>query len=304
MESNQNLKNKQGPTEKEFLAKYDPNEFQRPSATVDLLIFTVVNEEKENYRKLPEKTLQILLVKRGDHPYMGKWALPGGFVSMEESLEEGALRKLKGETNIGPIYLEQLYTWGDPDRDPRTRVISVSYMALVDKSSLHIKGGEDATDVRWFNLKYDLFQEKKTTKDKGYEYEKQVRLSLNDEETSLSAIVKITEVVEGRVVKVKRELVESDGLAFDHGKIIEYAMERLRNKITYTEIAFNLMPERFTLTELQKVYEVIQGKELLAAAFRRKVVDMVKETNEYTKDAGHRPSKLYEYNSGWRNNLP
>lgn len=302
MKSSHEVVNKQGLTEKEFLAQYNAGQFQRPSVTVDLLIFTVENEEKANYRKLPEKSMQILLVKRGDHPFMGKWALPGGFVALDESLEDGALRKLKGETNIDSLYLEQLYTWGEPDRDPRTRVISASYMALIAKTSRNVKGGEDATDARWFNVKYQLFQEKKTAKEKGYEYEKLVNLSLFNDDIMLSATVKITEVVEGRVIKVKREIVEQDGLAFDHGKIIEYALERLRNKIMYTDIVFNLMPEHFTLTELQKVYEVILGKELLAAAFRRKVADMVRETNEFTKDAGHRPSKLYEYDPNWWRN--
>ena len=126
--------NKQGLTEEEFLASYDASKYERPSVTVDMLIFTVTNEKKENYRKLPEKVLRLLMIKRADHPYIGQWALPGGFIKMDESLEEGALRELKEETNIDNIYMEQLYTWGDVNRDPRTRIISVSYMALVDSS--------------------------------------------------------------------------------------------------------------------------------------------------------------------------
>jgi len=112
-------------------------------------------------------------------------------------------------------------------------------------------------------------------------------------------MVKITKTVEGRVTRVQREIVESNGIAFDHAKIIEYGIERLRNKIMYTDIAFNLMPELFTLTELQKVYEIILDKKLLKANFRRKIAPMVIETDEYTKDAGHRPSKLFKFNSGW-----
>lgn len=109
------------------------------------------------------------------------------------------------------------------------------------------------------------------------------------------------ETCEGSTTRVKREVTKSEGLAFDHAKMIEYAIERLRNKINYTDIAFNLMPELFTLSELQQVFEIVLGKELLAAAFRRKVEDMVIETNQFTKDAGHRPSKLYRFNPNWRN---
>ncbi|ADK14566.1 NrtR DNA-binding winged helix domain-containing protein [Clostridium ljungdahlii] len=294
------IKNKQGLTEEEFLKQYDDSIYEKPSLTVDMLIFTVMNEKKENYRKLPEKSLKILLVKRGDHPCIGKWALPGGFVGINESLDEAALRVLRAETNVDDIYMEQLYTWGEVDRDPRTRVISSSYMALVDSSSLSIKAGSDEEDAAWFNVSYNLLQEKKEAMEKGYIYEQIVQIKLWNENEELSAKIRIIENPDG---EVSREITESTGIAFDHGKFIEYAISRLRNKIEYTSLAFNLMPELFTLTELQQVYEVIQGKELLAAAFRRKVASMVIETNQFTKDAGHRPSKLFRYNSGWKRNM-
>lgn len=294
------IQNKQGLNEEEFLKGYNAEIYKKPSLTVDMLIFTVMNEEKENYRKLPEKLLKILLVKRGDHPYLGKWALPGGFVSVEESLDEAALRVLRAETNIDDIYMEQLYTWGDVHRDPRTRVISSSYMALVDSTSLNIKAGNDEEDARWFNIKHILLLEKKIAVENGYIYEQIIEIKLWNDNEQLSAKIKVTESIDG---KISREIIESVGIAFDHSKIIEYALDRLRNKIDYTSLAFNLMPERFTLTELQQVYEVIQGKELLAAAFRRKIANMVIETNEFTKDAGHRPSKLFRYNSGWKRNI-
>jgi ADP-ribose pyrophosphatase len=294
------LRNRQGLTEEEFLKKYDASMFERPSVTVDMLIFTVVNEEEENYRKLPEKALKLLMVKRGDHPYMGQWALPGGFVSMQESIEEAALRELKTETNVDNVYMEQLYTWGDVGRDPRTRVISCSYMALADSTKLNIVAGDDADDAKWFNIRYSLTQKKKTIAEKGHIAEKLYSINLWNGTDALSATVKVIETVEGQVIKTSREVVESYGIAFDHAKMIEYGVERLNNKIEYTDIAFNLMPELFTLSELQQVYEVILGKELLAAAFRRKIADMVIETNQFTKDAGHRPSKLYRFNHGWR----
>lgn len=293
-------KNKEGLTEEEFLKQYDASIYSKPSFTVDMLIFTVVNGEKENYRRLPEKSLKILLVKRGDHPHIGKWALPGGFVAVEESLDEAALRVLRAETNIEDIYMEQLYTWGEVNRDPRTRVISSSYMALVDSSSLSIKAGNDEDDAKWFNVKYNLLEEKKVSIEKGYVYEQIVEIKLWNESEELYSKIKITENSDG---KIKREIIETVGIAFDHGKVIEYAINRLRNKIEYTSLAFNLMPELFTLTELQQVYEVIQGKELLAAAFRRKIANMVNETNQFTKDAGHRPSKLFRYNPGWKRNI-
>ncbi|HYE81331.1 MAG TPA: NUDIX domain-containing protein [Clostridia bacterium] len=293
------IKNKQGQTEEEFLSQYDAGQYDRPSVTVDMLVFTVMNEMKESYRKLPEKVLKILMVKRGNHPYMGYWALPGGFVDMGESLDKAALRELKEETNIDNIYMEQLYTWGDTGRDPRTRVIGCSYMSLVDSSKLNVRAGDDADAAAWFRVSSSVIEQKKAVTGKGYTVQNRVRLLLSNDNEELAATVRVDMTFDGNVVRVGRELTESKGIAFDHAKIIQYAVERLRNKIVYTDIAFSLMPQRFTLTELQQVYEVILGKKLLKANFRRKISDMVLETDEYTRDAGHRPSKLFRYNPGW-----
>lgn len=295
------LRNKQGLTEEEFLAAYDVTGFERPSVTVDMVIFTVTNQDEENYRKLPEKVLRVLMVKRGDHPFMGQWALPGGFIAMDESIDKSAVRLLKDETNVENIYMEQLYTWGDIDRDPRTRVISCSYMTLVDSYILDIKPGYGADDAKWFTVTSEVFQEQKDIKDKGYVLQSLIRIELTNDEEKLSAVLRKTKTVEGKVTTVKWKAIESSGIAFDHSRIIQYGIERLRNKIEYTDIAFNLMPELFTLTELQQVYEVILDKELLKANFRRKIADMVIETNQFTKDAGHRPSKLYRFNPDWEN---
>lgn len=295
------ITNKQGITEEQFLLSYDASKFERPSVTVDMLIFTVTEEEKKNYRKLPKKVLRLLMIKRGDHPYIGQWALPGGFVKMNESLDEAALRELKEETNIDNIYVEQLYTWGDVARDRRTRVISASYMSLVDSSTLDIKASDDADDAKWFTVSCKLHQELKIVTEKGYILQRLFKLNLSNDEDNLSAVIKIIKTVEGKVTKIDSEVVNSDGIAFDHAKIIQYGIERLRNKIEYTDIAFNLMPELFTLTELQQVYEVILDTELLKANFRRKTANMVIETNEYTKDAGHRPSKLFKFNPNGTN---
>ncbi|MCY9670111.1 NUDIX hydrolase [Paenibacillus alginolyticus] len=294
------LRDKQGLTEIEFLQKYDASMYERPSVTVDMLIFTVVDEEKESYRKLPEKSLKLLMVKRGVHPYIGQWALPGGFVTKDESLDEAALRELKTETNIDNVYMEQLYTWGDVNRDPRTRVISCSYMALVDSSSLKVMAGDDADDARWFSVRYSVLEEKKTIMENDFVFEKVIKITLLNDKDTLETVIKVIEKYAGKVVMVDREVIVSNGIAFDHAQMIQYAVERLRNKIEYTDIAFNLMPELFTLSELQQVYEVTLGKELLSAAFRRKIANMVMETNQFTKDAGHRPAKLFRFNPNWR----
>ncbi|NRR22487.1 NUDIX domain-containing protein [Brevibacillus sp. MS2.2] len=291
--------NKRGQTELEYLEAYDVSQFERPSVTVDMLVFTVMDELEENYRKLSPKSLKILLVKRGEHPYIGQWALPGGFVAPGESLEEAARRELRTETNVDDIYLEQLYTWGDAGRDPRTWVISTSYMALVDSSSLQLQAGDDADEAEWYRIEDRWVKETKTATIDGSITEKWLELRLVHESEELSATIKITKTVTGRTIRETREIVETNNIAFDHAKIIQYALERLRNKIEYTDIAFALMPELFTLSDLQQVYEVILGRELLAAAFRRKVADKVLETNQYRKHAGHRPSKYFRFNPEW-----
>lgn len=247
-------RNKAGLTEQEFLEQYDPGDYERPSVTVDMLIFTVTDTPSESWREPPEKKLKVLLIKRKDHPFIGRWALPGGFVGIRESLDDAAARELKEETGLEGVYMEQLYTWGDPNRDPRTRVISCSYMALVDSKGLEPKAGDDAEDVGWFEI-----------------IEKEDDLSFRN----------------------GTELAASD-IAFDHANIIAYGLQRLRNKIEYTDIAFNLMPEKFTLTELQQVYEIVLGKELYKANFRRKIQHLVEATDEFRRELGHRPARLYK----------
>ncbi len=286
-------------TEQEFLKAYDPSRFERPSITVDTLIFTVSDEGAESYRRLPEKSLKLLMIKRGNHPYKGHWALPGGFVEMNENLEEAALRELKEETGLDKLFLEQLYTWGDVGRDPRTRIISTSYMALADSARLPVTAGDDADAAAWFSVSYKLIETQKILTQSGHIHESIFQLTLRNGEEAVSARIRTSRTVEGNYTDTKREIIESQGLAFDHGKIIAYGVERLRSKITYTDIAFHLMPERFTLTQLQKVYEVILDRELLKANFRRKIAPMVVETGSTVKDAGHRPSRLYRYNPDW-----
>ena len=199
--------------------------------TVDIVIFT-----------LREASLQVLLVKRGVPPFAGQHAIPGGFLREGESLEEAALRELYEETGVRTVYLEQLYTFGDPARDPRGRVITVAYYALVSSDKLTLVAGADAADARWFRV---------------------------------------------------------DGvppLAFDHKGILDYAVERLRNKLEYTTVGFQLLPEKFTLGELQAVYEAILGRELDKRNFRRKMelLGILKRLREW-RHTGRKPAQLFRF---------
>lgn len=290
------LRNEKGLNEAEFLAAYKPGNYERPSVTVDTLVFTVTEKRTENYRRLPEKSLEILLIKRGDHPCIGQWAVPGGFVNMDENLEDAARRELKEETNVENIYLEQLYTWGDVGRDPRTRIITCSYLALAARDELKVQSGDDAADARWFAVSSRVVREEHESTAQGNIHKQQIRIQLSGEGLILTADIRVSRTLIGKVVKVHRELIASDGIAFDHALAVHYAIERLRSKVGYTDIAFNLLRETFTLTELQQIYEVILDQKLTKANFRRKIAGKVIETEGYSKDAGHRPSRLYRYN--------
>ena len=285
-------------SEEEYLKHYDVTKYDRPSVTVDTLVFTVVDKEPKNYRKLPDKVLRALLIKRKDYPFKDKWALPGGFVNMDEDLETAALRELREETNVKDVYIEQLYTYGDVHRDPRTRVISCAYLALTHSSNLNVKAGDDAGDAMWFDVSSKLIEEQRTILETGYILKKRYRLMLENKQHRLENIIQVTIERTGKHPRIYREVLSSPDLAFDHAGIIQYGLERLRNKIEYTDIAFNLVGDYFTLTELQQVYEVILGKELLKANFRRKISNMVSETNRLKKDVGHRPSRLYKFKYG------
>ncbi|MEK4460693.1 NUDIX domain-containing protein [Paenibacillus sp. FSL H8-0315] len=290
------LLDKDGLTESEFLKQYKAGDYERPSVTTDMVIFTVTEDEADSYRKLPGKELRVLLIRRGAHPFLGKWALPGGFVRPNETTEQAAVRELCEETGVEDVYLEQLYTFSDIGRDPRTWVISCSYMALINSDKLELKAGDDAADAAWFKVSYRPLREQKELFEDGYIKTLEYELKLSSEEEELSAVVARTMTAKTTSTGTDYEIVSNDGLAFDHAKIIACAIDRLRGKVNYTDIALHLMPKLFTLTELQQVYEVIMDKELLKAAFRRKVADLVVETDHYTENAGHRPSRLYRRN--------
>ncbi|AIQ24609.1 NUDIX domain-containing protein [Paenibacillus sp. FSL H7-0737] len=291
-----NMLDRDGLTERQFLEQYHAGDFERPSVAADMVIFTVTNTEADSYRKLPEKELRILLIQRGGHPFLGNWALPGGFVRPDETTEQAAVRELSEETGVDDVYLEQLYTFSDVGRDPRTWVMSCSYMALINSDQVQLKAGDDAAHAAWFKVTYRLLRERKEIIEDGYVKTKEYELKLSSDEEELTAVVGRTITSKSASTSTAYSIVSNDGLAFDHAKIIACAIERLRGKVNYTDIALNLMPDLFTLTDLQQVYEVILDKELLKAAFRRKVADLVAETDHYTENAGHRPSRLYRRN--------
>lgn len=286
------VRDRDGLTEEEFLKAYRPGDFVRPSVAADMVIFTVTDHKKENYRKNPKKELRVLLIKRGGHPYLGCWALPGGFVRPTETTRQTAERELKEETGVEKVYLEQLYTFSQPGRDPRTWVMSCSYMALIDSSQEKVQAGDDADEAAWFQVGCRRIESGEETEENREETEgdrELWELTLSCGDTFLKTVL---EKREGESFAESR-IVDRGGLAFDHGCILAYGLERLRGKLTFTDLALHLMPELFTLTQLQQVYEVILDKQLPAAAFRRKVLPMVEETEEYTENEGHRPSRLY-----------
>ena len=200
------------------------------SVTVDIVLFTI-----------QERRLQVLLIRRLIAPYQNRYAIPGGFVLENESLGEAALRELREEAGVRNVYLEQLYTFGEPGRDPRGRMITVAYYALAPKSQ-SVVAGSDAADAAWFPVG------------------------------------------------------ELPLLAFDHAKIVEYALERLRNKLDYTNVGFGLLPEKFTLSDLQLVHEAILGEDLDKRNFRRKIQQkgIVKPLKEW-QETGRKPAQLFSF---------
>ena len=200
------LKDHNGLTEKEFLANYYLEKYPRPAVTADILIFTV-NDNK----------LEILLIKRGGHPYLGQWALPGGFAQEGESLEETAARELYEETGITNLHLKQIGTFSEPKRDPRGWVITAAYMAVVNKKEVNIKAGDDAAAVKWFTIK-------------GERQGNNSKIELVADNIKLEAAAEMQDEENIWENQYKIRLLSSQGIAFDHGKIIFSGLSRLRDK--------------------------------------------------------------------------
>lgn len=266
------LRNKDGLTEVEFLAEYNPGNYERPSVTTDILILGM----NKDY-----SSLKLLLIKRGDHPFLGSWALPGGFISPNETAYVAATRELKEETGIDDVYLDQIYTFTKPGRDPRTWVMSIAYLSLISNLR-EVSGQDDADDAAWFDLKFtdDSITIKNDEKGVAIEY------SLKKETFRNGAL---------QYQNYIPTLVSTDALVFDHVEIIIEAMKKLREQIIYSNQAFCLVDKEFTLPELQAVYEVILGRKLYRKSFRdmaeRKIMETGNERQSKTKNG--RRSKEY-----------
>lgn len=201
-----------------------------PTVTTTVVVFT-----------LRDGGLKVLLVRRGSEPFKSMWSLPGGLLRMDEDLDASAMRTLDEGTGVSGVYLEQLYTFGAPQRDPRRRTIAVCYFALVPSERLQLRAALDAEGVGWFSLE------------------------------------------------------ELPVLAFDHAEMIQVARQRLSSKLAYSTIALQFMPERFTLSELQEVYEAILDEPIDKRNFRKRILafDQIDETPEVRRNGSHRPARLY-----------
>lgn len=299
------IRNKDGLNEEEFLKSYKPGDYEKASNTVDMLLFTVADQPVE--RKDPNKVLKLLLIKRGDHPYMGCWAVPGGFVNMDEALSTACYRELKEETNVENVYFEQLKAFGDNvKRDPRMRVISQAYLALADITNIKPIAGDDADEAKWFTVRKDFVSSDLSGKDRVDTYN--LTLISDDEEVKIGYLVTERYVKNGKVqivVPSYEPLHWSETeLAFDHYEEVDCAIERLKNKIEYTPLAFNLLPTYFTLREVQKVYEAIINppKEFSRAGFQRKIKKMVVKTDLQKNTKGNRAT-LYMFNEDWQHSF-
>ena len=238
--------------EKVFLDNYDSSKYEKPSVTADIVVFTL-SENNE---------LSLLLIKRGGFPYKDKWAIPGGFVGMTESVDDAAKRELEEETALKDISIEQFGTFGSVDRDPRMRVISVAYMAFVPKDKLDFHAGDDAADAELFVIKKNE---------------------------------------DGLLFEGSNTVFTEKELAFDHANIIRIAIKRLRNRIDYTEDAFKFLKnsKAFTIYELKRIYETVKGVKEDTSNFRRDFIrdyvntGIVKETGKEVKHDGYRKAMLY-----------
>lgn len=265
-------------SEKEFLKEYNISDYERPSVTADIVVFKMRCEESDSFRKDPERALSLLLIKRGGHPYKDHWALPGGFLSKGESIEECALREVVEETSVKPASLMSVGMFSEPGRDPRGWIISNAFVSVLGQNEETQKSGDDASDAKWF----DVFFEQN---DDGV-----YSLELKRDGIELKAKLKEEK---SRFGMTSFNIIENGTLAFDHAKIIASALTLLRNSAKDFETIFDFLPEKFTLTQLKNVQETVMNISVLSANFRRKVAGLVEETDEYTEGAGHRPAKLY-----------
>lgn len=234
--------------------------------TADVVILTTENKELTNERKVPEKGLQVLLIKRDTEPFKDAWTLPGGFIDAERSLSDCVDDKLIQKTGISGIYKEQLFTYGDDVyRDPRDRVITIAYIALTSKRRTRLERCHGDKETQWFWV--------------------------DATRNSTGEVTSVSFVRDTDGLRV-------DNLGFDHNLIIKDAINRIANKIMYTDIGFHLVDDEFTIKELEMGYEAVIGRKI--PGFRRIIGDKIEETGRTTSDTKdkpdlHRPAKLYRH---------
>lgn len=284
-------------TEQEFLNEYDISQFERPSIAADIAIFSILDGEKADNRKLPKKKLNLLLIKRASYPYKDTWALPGGFCKPNETVYETAKRELFEETNIEHAYLKLEDIFSEKDRDPRGWIMSNAFIALTDANNWSLRAGTDAIEAKWFEVSISKTKEIGMFDGDNVDIEREHDLKLTNGEITLHAKVKEMKHYYNYHETVEYQIVENEGIAFDHAKIIVKIANSLQDKAEHDfRIIFDLMPEYFTLSDLQQVFEIVLRKGLLTANFRRKIADYVLETEMVASGNAHRPAKLFKRN--------
>ena len=282
--------------EKEYLAAYSIEKYDRPSVATDIVTFAVMEEASDNFRKDAVKKLKLLLIERASFPFKNFWALPGGFMVRGEAPEETAMRELKEETGISGAYLNAFGIFGAPGRDPRGWIISHAYLSLIDSAEYRVHTGRDAWRAEWFDFSCKC----ETCEPKDYPGCENIgsciyTVELTSGGTVLRAVYRCDTLFENRHTREVYTPLESDGLAFDHGEIILRGFLTLRREAEHDgRIVFDLLPDRFTFNELQQAFEIVLGKDLIPANFRRKVSPLVRETDEFLSEAGHRPARYLE----------
>ena len=296
--------------EQTYLASYDIGAFDRPSVAADMAVFSIMEEKKhsgpenrrntDNYRKDPLKQLKLLMIRRASFPYKNAWALPGGFCRKGESVSETARRELYEETGVSDAYLRPFDIFSEEGRDPRGWIISHAFLALINGEKYRVHEGSDAWEARWFQIEVESSETSREISNEQAQIERTYSLRLICEDADnlcLTATVKEYKSYEQYHETVKYEIINCSGLAFDHARIILCAYLALQKEAGNDgTIVFDLMPERFTLTELQRAFESVLGKPLLVANFRRKIGDYVLETDDIVDGVGHRPAKLFRRN--------
>lgn len=295
--------------EENFLENYDINKYDRPSLAADIAVFSIGRKEsaEEDYRKLPPKRLRILMIRRAEQPFLDNWALPGGFMKKGETIYETARRELKEETGTDKAYLELCQVFSDSNRDPRGWIVSQAFMAVLNEEDIakgYITASGDAGDAAWFDVSVRKVSETRQENDNEITCDNDYELILEGDEglkDENSLVLKglVREHMEYRDYHEITEyhIVDAQGIAFDHARIIVSVFNRLRRMLSNDiRIAFDFMPKNFTLTDIQETVELISGQELIKPNFRRKIADYVMETDQVIQNGGHRPAKAFVRN--------